>query len=290
MDERGKLEGLVGIAKDITERKRSEVELRSAYNQLKIYQSHLIEAEKMDTVGRLASGVAHEVKNPLAIILQGIEYLSTMISSDNKDVAFALRSINDAIIRADKVVKGLLDFSTISEISMAQENLNSVIESALVLVKNYTLRHKIELIADLGREVPSVDIDRNRIEQVLVNLFINAIDAMPDGGQLEIMTYAKKLTEPGENIGIRKEDTFKLGETVVIAEVKDSGSGMPEDVLRKIFDPFFTTKRSRGGTGLGLSIVRNIMDMHGGKIKIENRKDVRGVKATLIFKTKSEKG
>jgi len=98
-----------------------------------------------------------------------------------------------------------------------------------------------------------------------------------------VRTYAKELTEPGNDVGRRREDLFELGETVVIAEIEDSGSGIPKDILDKIFDPFFTTRRSKGGTGLGLSIVGNIVKMHNGKIEINNRKEG-GVKITVIFK------
>ncbi len=283
----GRVEGIVAIIKDITERKHAEESLKNAYKQLKLYQSHLIEAEKMDTVGRLASGVAHEVKNPLAIILQGIEYLSKMTTPDKKDVSLALRSVNDAILRADKVIKGLLDFSAMSEMNIVQEDINLIIENSLLLVKNYITRHKIEVVMNLRKDTPPVNIDKNKIEQVLVNLFMNAIDVMPDGGRLTIRTYAKELTEIEDGAGTRREDIFRVGEKAVIAEIEDSGPGIPEGVLKKIFDPFFTTKRDKGGTGLGLSIARNIMDMHKGKIKIENKKEGSGTKATLIFKIKT---
>ncbi|MBM3253028.1 MAG: PAS domain S-box protein [Candidatus Omnitrophica bacterium] len=286
----GKIEGIVVIIKDITERKRTEEALKNAYEQLKLYQSHLVEVEKLETVGILASGVAHEVKNPLAIILQGIEYLSKTIPQDEKNISLALRSVNDAILRADRVIKGLLDFSAMSEINISQEDVNLVIENSLLLVKNYITRHKIEVIMNLRKDIPPVNLDKNKVEQVLVNLFMNAIDAMPDGGILNIRTYVKELTEIKDGAGKRREDIFRLGEKAVIAEIEDSGQGIPESTLKKIFDPFFTTKRDKGGTGLGLSIARNIMDMHKGKIKIENRKEAKGTKATLIFKIKTEKG
>jgi len=98
-----------------------------------------------------------------------------------------------------------------------------------------------------------------------------------------VRTYAKELTEPGNDVGRRREDLFELGETVVIAEIEDNGPGIAKDILDKIFDPFFTTRRSKGGTGLGLSIVGNIVKMHNGKIEINNRKEG-GVKITVIFK------
>ena len=278
-----KVVGTQGFFRDITERKQTEKDLRKAYSQLQDAQAQLIQAEKMEVVGRLASGVAHEVKNPLAIILQGVDYLTKKVDTKDRNIHSTLSFIKDATYKADKVIKGLLDFSSISKLDIRSENLNSIIESTILLMKHYLSKNKIQLIKDFNEKIPEVKVDKNRIEQVFINISMNAAQAMPNGGTLIFRTYTTNLSQSDKGVGRRKEDTFKLGETVVLAEVEDTGPGIPEDSLDKIFDPFFTTKRGKGGTGLGLSSVRNIMELHEGQIEIQNKKSG-GAKATLMFK------
>ena len=214
------------------------------------------EAGRLRSVSGLAAGVAHEVKNPLAILLQGVDYLSKKAPADDKNIDLVLRNMRDAIRRADPIVRGLMDFSTLKQLNMVPEDLNSVIENSLLLVKNHLDRNHIEVMRDLKKDLPKASLDRNRIEQVFINLFMNALDAMPEGGKLWIKT--------------RMEDQRKENRNVV-AEVENSGQGIHKEVLRHIFEPFVTTKRGIGGTGLGLSVVKNIIDMHNGKIEISNR-------------------
>jgi signal transduction histidine kinase len=177
--------------------------------------------------------------------------------------------MNDAVLRADDIVKGLLDFSKLSKLDTALKNLNEVIGESLALVKHQLDRYHIEVVKDFGSNLPQVRIDRNKIQQVFVNLFMNAIYSMPDGGQLKIKTCARYP---------------KDGPADIFVDIEDTGTGIPEDILDKIFDPFFTTRRDMGGTGLGLSIARTIINLHEGKIGIGNRKDCRGTKVTLMFK------
>lgn len=277
------------LQQEIAERKRAEKKLQMAYTELRETQNELIQAEKLKVIGGLASGVAHEVKNPLAMILLGVDYLKKKIQAGDEKLSTTLKHMEDAIHRADGIVTGLLDFASLSKLDIARENLNSAVENSLRLVKIQLDKHGIRLISDLKEDIPDVKIDRNRVEQVFVNLFMNAINAMREGGGLTVRTYAKELTEPGNDVGRRRGDLFELGETVVIAEIEDNGPGIPKDILDKIFDPFFTTRRSNGGTGLGLSVVRNIIKMHNGKIEIENRKEG-GVRITVIFKVLKKGG
>lgn len=277
------------LQQEIAERKRAEKKLQMAYTELRETQNELIQAEKLKVIGGLASGLAHEVKNPLAMILLGVDYLKKKIQPGDEKLSTTLKHMEDAIHRADGIVRGLLDFASLSKLDIARENLNSAVENSLRLVKIQLDQHRIQIISDLGEDIPDVKIDKNRIEQVFVNLFMNAINAMREGGGLTVRTYAKELTEPGNDVGRRRGDLFELGETVVIAEIEDNGPGIPKDILDKIFDPFFTTRRSNGGTGLGLSVVRNIIKMHNGKIEIENRKEG-GVKTTVIFKVLKKGG
>ena len=248
-------------------------------SELKRTQLQLIQAKKMEVIGGLASGVAHEVKNPLAIIVYGASYLRKRISPEDEKVALTLGYIEEAVRRADDIVKDLLDFSSLSRLDIEEEDLNEAIRKSLSLTKHHLDKQHIQVVRDLDDRLPLVKIDKNRIEQAL----LNALEAMPEGGRITIRTFAKKLTEIEEGVGFRREDPFKLGETAAVVEVEDTGPGIPEGNLDKIFDPFFTTKRGIGGTGLGLSIVMNIVKLHSGRIEIRNLK-AKGIKVTIMFK------
>jgi len=258
-------------------------DLGKSHEQLKAAQLQLIQAEKLESVGRLAAGVAHEVKNPLGIILQWLNYLSKHLATDNGNIALALQDMDKAVKRADSIVRGLLDFSAPSELRLNTEELNSVMEQSLLLVRHEMDKYHVNEVRELSEHLPPVRLDRNKIEQVFVNIFLNAIQAMPEGGTLVVKTYTKQLTVIGHNLGSRKADHFRIGETVVMAEVEDTGTGIPGDQLSGVFDPFFTTKSTGKGTGLGLTVTKKIIDLHGGLINIGNRKEG-GVRVTIMFK------
>ena len=268
-------------------RKRAEDALEDAFFQLKQTQNQLIQAEKMQAVGRLASGIAHEVKNPLATILTATEYLSISLD-DNKEASETINEILKAVERADNIIKGLLNFSRATKLELETKSLNSIIHNVLILMDNQFRKHHIKIITNYAKDLPLIEADINKIDQVFINIFMNAIYAMPEGGALSTETYTKKLNQRAEGVGLRKNDPFKLGESVVIVEIQDTGCGIPKDKLNKIFDPFFTTRRTNGGTGLGLSIIKNIIAMHNAMIKIENKTDGRGALVTLTFKIKEK--
>ena len=270
------------LKKEIEERKKKEKELQEAYVKLKEAQSQLIQAAKLQVVGTLASGVAHEVKNPLAIILQGVEFISKRINTKDKDVNMAAASIKEAVERADRIIRGLLDFSSVSNLNMQKADINSLIEKCVFLLKNEFDRRHIRVIKNFG-EVPYVSIDRNKIEQVFINIFMNAAYAMEEsGGELTINTF---LINPGRTVPnetLREETVSSERKNTLAVEVTDTGGGIPKDIIERVFDPFFTTKRSRGGTGLGLAIVKNIIDMHKGEISIDNIKG-KGARVRIYF-------
>ncbi|MBI4357680.1 MAG: CHASE domain-containing protein [Candidatus Omnitrophica bacterium] len=288
---------------DITERKRAEEalkkaneelaanenrlvqtlsDLRKAHLDLQSTQVQLIQAEKFAIVAQLASGVAHEVKNPLAVLLQGTDYLEHHLDAHDRATTILLQDMTAAVERADSIIKGLLDFAAPTELTFVSEKLERMIEDALLLVRYHIEQNSIEVIKNFRKDLPAVRTDKNKITHVLINLFSNAIDAMPHGGKLTINAGVKKAPEFGPKIGRRREDAFKLGAEIAFIEIKDTGIGIPEEILPKVFDPFFTTKRGRGGTGLGLSVVRSIMELHSGTITLENVPGG-GVQATLNF-------
>jgi PAS domain S-box-containing protein len=282
-DEKNNTIGILGIFWDITGRRKAQEELENAYARLKETQDQLIQAEKLSAIGLLASGVAHEVRNPLGIIIQGVNYLEKRISAKEEDIHETLVMLKDSVKRADKVINGLLDFSRATALNLQPEDINSILENSLSLIRNQFKFEHIEIARELKTDIPKVLIDRNKIEQVCINLLINAAQAMPKGGKIIIRSYDKQLEEIKNGISKGDEDYFIVGEKAVIVEFEDTGIGIPKESISKIFDPFFTTKGPRGGTGLGLSVSQSILHMHKGLIYAESQLG-KGTKVTLVLK------
>ncbi len=286
------------VWRDITRRKRSESQLRQALRDLKnresarvaaledLKSSHaelqsvqfqLIQAEKMESVGRLAAGVAHEVKNPLTVLLMGTEYLRKHLPDGDPELPTVLDEMADAVARANTVILGLLDFSRPGVLELKLEHPHTIVEQALVLVKHDLTRLNVEVVRDFAADVPPLNLDRAKMEQVLVNLFTNAIHAMSDRGTLTLRTRVVTASELGTRGAMHDP-----AEEAVVVQVADTGTGIPAAKLLRIFDPFFTTKPTGTGTGLGLTVTQRIVDLHGGSIAIENNAGG-GVCATIAL-------
>jgi signal transduction histidine kinase len=251
-------------------------ELSQSNEQLKTAQSSLMHSYKMETVGRLAAGVAHEVKNPLTVITMGIEYLATDFPDNgDKNVPVVLKEMRESTLRADSIIRGLLDFSASNRLAMVEEDLNSTIEQSLQLVRHELMKNRITVDKHLHEKLPHLKLNRTKMEQVFINLFMNALHAMPGGGTLSVRTYVQQLRT--------KDDGSVNSVATVVVEVGDTGTGIPAEALSKVFEPFFTTKPAGVGTGLGLPVVKNIVELHGGTITMANRAEG-GAQATLTFK------
>lgn len=261
--------------------------LRRSNQELRAIRLQLIQAAKMEVVGRLAAGVAHEVKNPLAMLRMGVDYFLKTVNSADEKSNFMLKSMAEAIKRADSVIKELLDFSSMQKLDMQPQKLDAIIDQSLFLVKHELDKHHIRVIKEFQDEIPLIRADRNRMEQVMINLFTNAIQAMGDQGDLRLRMNVKTLDSVGGVVGYRKDDVFTPGDTIVEIFLEDTGRGIPEEIMDKIFDPFFTTKRGEGGAGLGLSVVKSIIQMHHGAINVENKADG-GVRVTIMLRVNAE--
>lgn len=304
-DKRGRIMGNFGISRDITEQKQAEeklqqantelalkqeqlqealTELQESHEAIKSAQFQLIQAEKMQSVGRLAAGVAHEVKNPLAILRMGIDYLGKNLQKPDDETNLILTDMAEALRRADTIIMGLLDFAATRALDLVPHDVSAVLEQSLGLVR-HEIGVSIKVDRALARDLPPVKLDQNKIKQVFVNLLENAIHAMAAGGTLTVRTSTRQLS--AEDISPDQErrfgEQFRAGEQVVAAEVLDTGEGIPKDKLEKIFDPFFTTKPAGKGTGLGLTVAKKIVELHGGDLDIRNRPEG-GVAVTLLFK------
>ena len=198
----------------------------------------------------LAAGVAHEVNTPLAVISNYIQMLAKQIPGRRSARHMLIEKIVKQTFRASEIVNNLLNFSRIGSAQFSEVNLNQVLEETLSLVSHPFKTAHVEVVRKLQDELPPVLGSTNRLQQVFLNLFMNARDAMPSGGMLEVRTRARNGT--------------------VEVEVTDTGVGISREHLNRIFDPFFTTKVTGRGTGLGLSVSYGIIKEHAGKIDVRS--------------------
>ncbi|MFA7677449.1 MAG: ATP-binding protein [Candidatus Omnitrophota bacterium] len=252
--------GIVSSAIGIEEERLIEnQELSEAYDKLKKAQNGLVQSEKLAALGRFSSGMAHEVKNPLGIILGGIEYLDKKLESADADVRMAIGKIKESTLRADIIIRNLLKFAMPSEIKTDKVSPSQLVNETIALLKYRTSLINISIKTDFSKDDTVVLVDKNQIQQVLFNLIVNAVDAMPKGGQIKIKVYRALMNE---SFGDKP---------VCIIEVTDTGAGISQENLSKLFEPFFTTKRDKKGTGLGLSISKIIVENHKGILLIESQ-------------------
>jgi PAS domain S-box-containing protein len=288
-----------GLVSDITERRQAEAQVQEAnvrlrevladltrsHAELKAAQMQLIEAEKMQSVGRLAAGVAHEVKNPLATLQMGLQCLLDEGLACNANVAPILTQMQEAVNRASTVIGDLLNLSSPRELKTSGASVNAVVERALRFVGYEAAPHRYKVERQLAADLPQCRIDPDKIEQVLINLLTNACDAMPEGGTITVSTSMRTLGahEVSYDVGDRGGVRFRAGERVVAIEIADTGHGIPEEKMGIIFDPFYTSKPTGKGTGLGLSVARKIIELHKGQLEIRNATGG-GVVATVLLK------
>ena len=244
-----------GILRDITARLEAEEEH-------KLLEQQLFQAQRMESIGTLAAGIAHDFNNILNLVRGNAELLSLKHDDKNK-LAHRLENITRATERGAQLVKQLLTFARKTEIVERSIEVNALILETADLLEE-TFPKNIELTLNLGSQLLDIVGDGNQLHQVLVNLCVNARDAMPHGGTLTISTECisgelarKKIPAAGAN-------------QYVLISVRDTGLGMDEDIRKRIFDPFFTTKKPEKGTGLGLAVVLGIISNHHGFIDVRS--------------------
>jgi signal transduction histidine kinase len=232
--------GRLIIMDDITER----VEL----------EAQLSQADKLSSIGLLAAGVAHEVNTPLAVISSYAQMLSKQVQGDPQKGAL-LEKITRQTFRASEIVNNLLNFSRTSGTEFTAIDINKIISDTLALLEHQFKVTKIKVQDERNSQIPLITGNAGRLQQVFLNLFLNAKDAMSNGGTLRI------TTSNGDSVGVM---------------VSDTGSGIAQEHIHRIYDPFFTTKNApregqARGTGLGLSVTYGIIQEHAGKIRVESR-------------------
>jgi PAS domain S-box-containing protein len=216
-------------------------------------ETQLAQSDKLSSIGLLAAGVAHEINTPLAVISSYAQMLSKQLKGDTR-LGPVLDKITQQSFRAAEIANGLLNFSRTSTTEFRETNLNQVIRDTLGLLEHQFKTARIDVDLHLAEELPSINGNPGKLQQVFLNLLLNAKDAMPDGGRLRVATLSNGHVE---------------------AMVADSGSGIAPEHLKRIYDPFFTTKTTpkpgdRRGTGLGLSVSYGIIQEHAGKIHVES--------------------
>jgi len=226
-----------------------KVEERS--QQLRKIQAKLMQSEKLASLGRLASGVAHEINSPLNGIL-AFSHLLMRRLKDNPELQKELEIIVKEATRVSAIVRGLLDFSRESKPQKRPCNINDLILHTLSLVERQAVFQNIRIARNLDSQVPILLLDANQIQQVFMNILLNAADAMSNQGTLTISS------------------SHVPGDPFVQLKFADTGCGIPEENLNKIFDPFFTTKADKKGTGLGLAVSYGIIERHRGRIEVQS--------------------
>jgi PAS domain S-box-containing protein len=234
--------------------------LENAYGELQRSQQQVIQLQKMESLGTLVGGIAHDFNNILGIILPNTDLIRSELK-DNQSLMRRLNIIIEATQRAADLTKQLLMFSRHQDIQVKTISPNQLVTRLSEMFER-TLGKEYDILLDLDPDIAEIEGDENRLSQVLINLALNARDAMPGGGEIAIRTSMSKY-KPKTN------DNFPESDYVCIS-MTDSGFGIKQDDIDKIFDPFFTTKSVGKGTGLGLSVVYGIMQSHKGYVEVES--------------------
>ncbi|RJQ17709.1 MAG: HAMP domain-containing protein [Nitrospiraceae bacterium] len=251
------LDALKGFNEELEKR------VKEATDKLRLTQESMVRAETLAAIGTMAAGVSHEMSTPLNTVLGFTQLINSQIDGDDP-VKKDLKVIEQEILRCKRIVQGLLEFARTSVHEEKILDINSVINETLTLINYQHSMRKIVVKRNLDKDLASVEADPANLKQVLLNLFLNAVQAMPDGGELKIIT---------KNTGTGVEIT-----------IADTGTGIPNDALQKIFQPFYTTKKD--GTGLGLSITYGIVKDHGGDIYVDSVPG-KGTTFRIIFPSRS---
>jgi two-component system NtrC family sensor kinase len=241
--------------------KTLEKRVEERTKELREMQDYLLQSEKLRSLGKMAAGVAHEINNPLTSILINTHLMLEKLERRHEFYE-NLSLIADETSRCTQIVKGLLEFARQNPPQKVHTNINELIERTTQLLENQASFQNVRIVKELDDSLPTIKLDRNKIQQVFWNLMLNACEAMPKGGQL---TISDGLSADGRRIEVR---------------FADSGVGIPKDNVNKLFDPFFTTKST--GTGLGLAVSYGIIQQHDGRIEVKSEVG-RGTVFTLSF-------
>ncbi|MDX9925588.1 MAG: ATP-binding protein, partial [Ignavibacteriaceae bacterium] len=287
-DENEEFLGVVLLSQDVTEKKALEDELKhaneqleekvkqrteeieQAYEQLKVAQQQLMQSEKMSAIGQFVAGLAHQINNPLDGIQNCLHTISNDLTNIDQTKNYIDLSI-EGLYKIEILVRKLLSYARPHEFEKNVLNVNTILEDILSLTLLKLKDRNISLVKDFCPELPQIFGDGHHLEQMFVNLIINAFDAMGKGGELSVKTYADE-------------------DGMINIKIADTGKGIPKENLQKIFEPFYTTKQKNNGTGLGLYLSYNAVTQHGGKILVKSEvgKGTEFIVSLPAFRNESE--
>jgi signal transduction histidine kinase len=251
-----------GVAFDVTELKDAQDALARDIAIRERLEQQIVQSQKLESIGTLAAGLAHDFNNILTIIM-GYARRLTQHGRDAEKVKGDADAITTAAARAAGLIRQLLTFAQKGPVDYSSLDLNATVSEFARIIRE-TFPSTIELALELDPRLPAIHGDPNQISQLLLNVAVNARDAMPEGGRLAIRTL------PGNKRALKKKFSEAAGGDYVALRVSDSGFGMDESVRSRIFEPFFTTKETGKGTGLGLAVVYGIMQSHRGLLDVES--------------------
>lgn len=224
--------------------------------EIKKLHNELLQRDRLASLGTLSSGIAHEIKNPLAIIIQGLAFLKSSIPSADALSHDAIARMEKACSRAAKIVKDLLSFARQNPPALEALDIPCVIEETLSFIEHQINSKNIKIVRQFKPQLPLIKADASQMKQVFLNILLNAIEALKQGGSI---TIALEQLRPETSISYLQ------------IRFADTGCGISEKDLKMVFDPFFSTKQKQGGTGLGLSVAKGIVERHKGVIWIESK-------------------
>lgn len=266
-------------------RMETHIAFKKSHEDLRDSHRSLISAAKMESVAALAAGVAHEIRNPLAAIRMAVDGALGAVAENQMAKEFLEMSV-DSIKRADDIVTELVSYSKSTKLDLAASGLNEFVGECLELMDEEFDTYATTVKRELAADGPTAFISKNELQQAFLNLLFNSLQAMSIEGNLTVRTGIRTVEGLESSEGSRVGAKIRNGEEAAFIEVIDSGPGIAEADLPRVFDPFFTSKATgaKQGKGLGLTVARQLVELHGGAIQLENLDPGPGLKATVLLR------
>lgn len=262
----------------VIERRKEDLEKR-------LLQDQLIQAEKLDSLGRIAAGVAHEVKNPLSTVQMAMAYITTVVPDvDDPQFGEACELATGAITRAAEIISGMVDFSRNDSVSIEKGSLNEAVVKSVDLLRYEINKSKTSVHLNLDSYLPVSKFDLGKMEQILINLIRNSIQAMLQRDKvIHLSTFIVSSEKIHDSPWLQDLAATTQSPTLIALEIRDEGPGIGNQSPAALFEPFYTTKGIGEGTGLGLSVVMQIVSRHNGLIRVKNMRNPSGLRTRIYF-------